>query len=297
MNTSKIPYLGFTLIELIMVMVITGILSAVVAVFLRTPVEQYVDVAQRAELTDIADTALRRIGRDLRLAVPNSIRVPVTTGATYIEFLPTKTGGRYRVNAIGGTGSCSAVAGNSNGDALSFEAADSCFEIMGQAITFAANDWLVVGSTQPEGNLPYNSTASGILRGYIGTTGAQTTVKLTALQLPASARLDSQRFDIISGDEQAVTYACNNLAGGVLDANGDGQGELRRYWVYGFNAAQVAPALLIGSTAMLADKLSDCSIDYNTVNQRNGLVTIRLRLSRAGESVSLYSEIHIINLP
>src|SRR6185503_18991127 len=66
---------GVTLIEMIMVIMITGILAAVSVVFLRGPVEGYVDVARRAELTDIADTALRRITRDLRTALPNSIRV------------------------------------------------------------------------------------------------------------------------------------------------------------------------------------------------------------------------------
>ena len=54
---------GFTLIEAIMVITITGILAAIVAVFIRTPVDGYIDSVARAELTDAADTALRRIAR------------------------------------------------------------------------------------------------------------------------------------------------------------------------------------------------------------------------------------------
>jgi MSHA biogenesis protein MshO len=38
---------GFTLVELVIVIVITGILSGMVAVFLRTPVQSYVDTAAR----------------------------------------------------------------------------------------------------------------------------------------------------------------------------------------------------------------------------------------------------------
>jgi len=42
---------GVTLIEMIVVIVITGIIGAAVAVFIRRPVESYVDAARRAELT------------------------------------------------------------------------------------------------------------------------------------------------------------------------------------------------------------------------------------------------------
>src|SRR5690606_28790817 len=84
---------GFTLVEAVIVIAISGIVAAVVAVFIRAPVESYLDLNTRAELTDIADTAVRRMARDVRLALPNSIRSP---GAQCFEYLATSTGGRYR---------------------------------------------------------------------------------------------------------------------------------------------------------------------------------------------------------
>ena len=87
---------GFTLIEMVVVIVITGIVAGMVAVFIKLPVQGYVDAARRAELTDIADTAVRRMTRDLRLAVPNSVRVRQVGAVFYLEFLETKTGGYYR---------------------------------------------------------------------------------------------------------------------------------------------------------------------------------------------------------
>ncbi|OQY73653.1 MAG: hypothetical protein B6D47_03380, partial [Rhodocyclaceae bacterium UTPRO2] len=39
---------GFTLIELVTAMVLTGILAAAAAVFLRVPIAGYFDVARRA---------------------------------------------------------------------------------------------------------------------------------------------------------------------------------------------------------------------------------------------------------
>ena len=53
--------------------------------------------ARRAALTDTADTAVRRMARDIRKALPNSIR---QTSDQCVEFIPTKTGGRYRVEEV-----------------------------------------------------------------------------------------------------------------------------------------------------------------------------------------------------
>lgn len=278
---------GFTLVELVMVIVITGIIGSIVAVFLKTPVDQYTEVAKRAEMTDIADTVLRRIARDIRTAVPNSIRLPNPADSSYIEFLPTRTGGRYRANATGGTGSCAA-----NGDELSFVGADSCFEIVGPAIVFAAGDHIVIGSTQIGGNPPYDSSAAGVLRAYTGATGSQIAVNITATQFPAFAQLPGQRFQIVPGGEKAVTYACENVGG-----TSNGTGTLKRYWNYGFNLSQNAPASLAGSSALLADYISDCKIAYDISNQRSGLVSIWLKITQDGESISLYKEIHVLNFP
>lgn len=59
---------GVTLIEMVIVISITAIIAGAVAVFIARPVEGYADATRRAELTDIADTALRRMTRDLRTA-------------------------------------------------------------------------------------------------------------------------------------------------------------------------------------------------------------------------------------
>jgi MSHA biogenesis protein MshO len=98
LSTSRHAGRGFTLIEAVMVIAITGILAAIVAIFIREPVEGYFDSVRRAGLTDIADTATRRISRDLHSALPNSIRTP---NASCFEFLPTVTGGRYRAELSG----------------------------------------------------------------------------------------------------------------------------------------------------------------------------------------------------
>lgn len=269
---------GFTLVEMIVVMVITGILGGIIAIFINGPVQGYVDSARRADMTDIADITMSRLARDIRTAVPNSVR-PAGANNTYIEFLPTRTGGRY----------CAAMPC----DPLDFTIADTSFDVIGTAILFIrgstddTSDQIVVAST-PTYNL-YDKT-NGARRPYIGATGTFTNVQILGVQFPLTAvAFPSHHFDVVPGDQQAVTYSCENL--GV--SNGDGTGTLRRYWNYGFNVPQAAPPLG-GSSALLADKISSCSFAYDATNQ---LVTITLGITRSNESVSLYQEIHVSNTP
>ncbi|MBU0689262.1 MAG: prepilin-type N-terminal cleavage/methylation domain-containing protein [Gammaproteobacteria bacterium] len=274
---------GFTLIEMIVVIVITGIIAGIVAIFIQAPVQGYVDSARRAELTDIADTAVRRMARDVRMAVPNSVVLSGCPAACAVEYLATKDGGRYRAGS-GGTG-----------NVLDFGVADGSFEIIGTGIDFTAGalpDFIVVGSSQSDAVPPYVQTAAGVLRQYSGAAGVQTIVNFTNTALPTWAELPSQRFDVVDGAQQAVTYACEGV--GPLDASGNGTGQLVRHWGYGFDHDySAAPE----SHAVLADRVSACNITYTVANQRFGLLTISLTLTSENESVSLYNEIHVNNAP
>ncbi|MFA6120271.1 MAG: prepilin-type N-terminal cleavage/methylation domain-containing protein [Sideroxydans sp.] len=282
---------GFTLVEMIIVIVITGIIGGIVAIFIQAPVQGYVDSARRAELTDIADTAVRRMARDVRTAVPNSVRIAACTPLC-VEFLPTRTGGRYR------------AAGSGAENILDFDVSDTSFDNLGPQITFVAGDQIVIGSTQSDGAPPYQdpTSATGIRRAVVAPFGVPVGVVSidSTVAFPGFSRLwdaspSSQRFDVVDGTQQAVTYACEGTLG-ALDANGDGQARLVRHWGYGFNPAQAAN-VVGGSSARLADKVSACNIEYAVPNQRFGLVGVRLTLTSGGESVTLYNEIHVSNAP
>lgn len=277
MRSSFNKQSGFTLVEMIIVIVITGIIGGIVAVFLKAPIQQYMDVARRAELTDIADTAVRRMARDIRTAVPNSVRVTGASPNFAVEFLPTKDGGRYRANTGG------------NNNILIFDTGGTTqFDIVGAGIPIVANtDYIVIGSTQSDGVPPYVETAAGILRKVTAMANSNTTITFASPVLPAFAELPSQRFDVVDGVQQAVTYTCE----GVGTANGNGTGRLMRYWSYGFTHTPGA------TKAILANKVSACEIIYDVPNQRFGLLAVRLTLTSGGESVSLYNEIHVNNAP
>lgn len=277
---------GFTLIEAIMVMVITGVLAGMVAVFITKPVQGYVDAVRRAELTDAADVALRRLTRDVRLALPNSLRT--TVGG--IEFIMTKSGGRYRDP---GDGSDCAIS-----NCLSFTTPGSTtFDILG---TSPANppaivngDFIVIynlgtGYAPADayaaiGNRTSVTMASGTP--YVATMAPN----VFAAQSPPLPSPNA-RFQVVGQNDKVVRYICN------------GDGTLTRYAGCNFTATStgctVPAALLAGSTT--AEPKASCTIDYtSTATGRNGLLYVELKLTDtpSGESVTLFQQIHVDNSP
>lgn len=270
---------GFTLIEAIMVIAITGILAGIVAVFISGPVGGYLDAARRAELTDQADVALRRITRDVRLALPNSLRVATAGGVNYIEFIMTASGGRYRFEDDGSTG----------GDFLSYTStADTSFDMLGPAPTppIAANDFIVIYNLGP-GNAPADAYTGGNRAQVqsVAGNGITLTANPFASQSPPLPS-PNNRFQVVPGSTRAVTYACPSATAG----------NLTRQWNYGFNAAQITPPAG-GSSATLAGNAT-CAVEYQTnATGRNGLLYITLTLTDGGESVGLFQQIHVDNAP
>lgn len=64
---------GFTLIELVIVIVLVGIIAAVVSPILGNQFSAYTDSSRRATLVQEAQTIMHRLEQDLYQAVPNSI--------------------------------------------------------------------------------------------------------------------------------------------------------------------------------------------------------------------------------
>ncbi len=271
---------GFTLIEMIMVTVITGIIAGIVAMFIRAPMQGYVDSARRAAMTDIADTALRRMSRDLRLALPNSIRINTLGGVYYVDFLSTSGGGRYRANGTG-TAFCA------GGDVLSFTAADPCFEILGPPIQFRTNDQVVVYNLGIPGADAYqgNAAATHVRRVYSGSVAAPVQfVSLTSVnRLPFES--PTQRFHVV---HEQVRYICNPTAE-----------TLTRYVLDGSAIATPSAAVPGVTGALLANHVTACRFEYdpNVVAQRTGVLTMQLTLTDSNESITLYNATHVSNEP
>lgn len=269
---------GVTLVEMIVSIVVMGILVALTSMFVRNQVTSYTDVAQRAELADQADTAVRRIMRDLQSAVPNTVR---GTG-TVIEFVPIRDAGRYR--AQGGT--TNGVAATNILDFTS--ATDGSFEVLGPGVTVVSGDQLVVENLGIAGANYY----AGDTRRALTSVGANlTTLNYTVggSQFPLNSGL--ARFQVAG---PPVTYAYEAATR-----------TLWRYSGYTIQSAQVTTIAgldgLGGVTkAALATDVDVASSSFSytaAALQRNAIVSVRLTLSRNGESVSLFQQANIYNEP
>lgn len=282
-----------------MVIVITGIIAAMVASFIRRPVESYFDTARRAELTDVADTAVRRISRDLRLSLPNSVRNPVDDSGQCIEFIPTKIGGRYR-----------AAAEAAGGNALDFTIIDGSFDMLWlntalpTASQIAVGDVVVVyndGGTsgdaysgnnaiQVSGLAPSAAIANSTTVTFVG---AGVALPFDGKKLPSES--PTNRFQVIPGATHVVSYGCN---GGVLTRS---TRVLTAAWAKPANCAAMAAG---AAPAILAQNVTACSLRYeqpgaSTGLSRFGIVSISLEMTQPGsnESVRLYSQAHLDNTP
>lgn len=289
---------GFTLVEMIVAITITAILSGIVVLFIKVPLDSYFDVSRRAELTDAADLAVRRATREVQGALPNSVRVTSVAGVTYLEFLAVRTGGRYRAQPSGGTLGCS-----SGNDTLEIGLVDSCFRTMGaipgRAGIVTGSDSVVVFNLGPGFTGANAYAAANLNRSVINATadgGASNEDRIEFDARTFQLASPSQRFFVISGP---VTYVCAPAAGG---------GTLARYWGYAIQEAQpndfTAAPLNGAANALLATGVTACTIIYDAsaAASRNGVVSISLTLTRTDpnnitESVSLFSQAHVVNSP
>lgn len=262
-----------------MVIVILGVIGAAVAVFMKRPIEAYFDAARRASIADVADTTVRRMARDIRKALPNSLRQsisPAVANSQCIEFITTKTGGRYRVEEL--------VPGD--GKSLNFSLADATFNMLGNnsllpsAEQIAANDFIVVYNLGITGSNAYAGDNTALVQAV--TPGAESKIDLNpGKQFPLTS--GSNRFHVIPAGEQVVSYVCSGS-------------QLRRT-VSTLAAASIASCPATGPA--IATNVAACSFVYNNADQRNGLVQLNLTFTdvNGSENLSLYHEVHVNNTP
>ncbi len=282
---------AFSLLELILVVVLLGVMAAGAGLLITTPIEAYNDQLRRQQLVDQAEMALRQIARDVRRALPNSIRV--NGAGLALEMVNTIDGARYRDENESGLGSDINI--------LEFTSGDTEFDFLGQlnfltSGVLPANQRMVIYNTAPT-NI-YSDAALNNNPGIISTTG------LTLSPSPTYANEDhitmgaAFRFTQQSPGQRAffvdgpISYICN-----------PGTNSLTRYDNYAYQLVQLttdaALAALGGvQNGPLVTKLSACNIDYQAgTASRGGIITLQITVTDSGESITLLHQVHVDNVP
>ena len=263
MNPSPQPQRGFTLMELIMVIVIAGVLGTMTVSFITKPMEGYMDLQRRAQLVDSAEMSMRMMARDIRRALPNSL----DASSGELRMINTATGGRYR-----------AQPDPTDSDKQPLQLPGGYrFHVVGPLTDFVpipASQWVVIYNITHEGS-EYNAYQPG-----------HNAVKLdefTSDHITTQSPFDitqgspSQRFYIV---DEVISYCC---AGGTL---------YRSTYPLGNSS----PACTSG--APVAAHVYLCEFDYaSSTATRAGLVSIELGLEKNNEAISLMHQVHVDNVP
>jgi MSHA biogenesis protein MshO len=86
---------GFTLVELVAVIVLLGVIGAATTQFIISGVGIYQDASRRDGLSQMGRFAVERVSREVRNALPGSIRVNISAGTQCLEFMPIKGASSY----------------------------------------------------------------------------------------------------------------------------------------------------------------------------------------------------------
>lgn len=265
---------GFTLIELVVTIVISGIVVGFMSLLMVAPVDAYLAHQQRTELNDSANEAMRLLSLDIRRALPRSVRYGSTGSVAALELLRTSQAIRYR----------SATPPSSPATELNL-AADQDFNVFGH-----------FNGVSPPGGLLGRRLIMGYAGGNYPTidtiTPPAATINIAtgsdedAVHVSASVNFPidspSKTLFVLDG---SVKYLCNTNAG---------VNTLTRYELYA-----MTPALVIGVPAgvpaqVVARDVTSCAFNSVAGDATHGdLVLVRLTISRNGETVQVMHQVSV----
>lgn len=278
LNLLRRRQAAFTLVELVMVIALAGVVAVMITTVMSRPLQGFVDQSRRAELVDLASTALNRMTRDIRLAVPNSVRV---AGSARLELLRSPGGGRYRASLIDGVRRDPPVCN-----------VDPCVvEALGPMIGIEDWDelnWMVIYNI---GGVSSGDNSWPPLNGSLSVISPQVSISYAAGNLSLSGSgIESFQFKYASPQhrfflaDKVVGYQCSG--GQIVRA--------------GFESLELPGGYDYSSATPVVDHV-DCANSGFTytpgTNIRSGLVTVKLTLSQDGETITLLQQVHVDNAP
>lgn len=295
---------GFTLVELIVVIILLGVLAAGSAFFIAQPFEIYQDTERRHELTENAELSIRRMSRDISRALPNSLRLYCTDSSgsesacndsdvtiSRLELINVVDIVRYRDESGEGF--------DVDDNILSFTGTDDSFNTLGTLNNFAdgnlpANHRLVIYNTS---NAIYADAEANSSNSII--TPDSTTISLTTVSPSTGSASDEHQIRLSAPHQFSLQSPTQRLF--VIDSTityicDESSGILIRYTGNDYKGSITSVNLANPSLTTLF--LSQCQFSYNPgSNSRSGLISIDLTFSLGNENVSLLHQVHVNNAP
>jgi len=272
---------GFTLIEVVVVIVLLGIVGTMTTSIISSSMEGYNNQARREHLQSTARLAIERIQREVRHALPNSICTLNAgscnnTGST-LYFMKVKDAGRYQDQS----GVYPSTIARAPLPIPSLGASTSFDVVSGINLNAAINDWIVVYNLN--NSSIYSTTnrrrqITGIATKDVdGIAGAD----IDVLQFASGTfpqHSPNRRFHIV--EPTATLFYCQ---GGNL-----------------FRATSnfATPDIPIeAQPPLLLENVTACSFTYDPGSQqRAGLLRVELTITDQGETIRITQEAHVYNV-
>ena len=290
---------AFTLVELVIVIALAGTVAVMVSAVMTRPLNSFVDQSRRAVLVDQAAGALSRMTRDVRLAIPNSVRVSADGQA--VELLLIHSAARYRPNRVGvdglrfsnaAAGSCASSTPGGRCDTV---------QVLDPSFDPAGARWLVVYNTgaQSAGNPVIGSNVwapanPGVIS-LTGTTFSSVAGAPANESLMALGSMPGGAFDFAFVSPQRRLYLAETVVGYRCQG-----GQLVRY-SYNQLLTTVPASPPAGAQVYPVAGSVNCAqsgFEYAPgTAQRAGLLSLSLSISQAGENLQLLQQVHVDNAP
>jgi MSHA biogenesis protein MshO len=268
---------GFTLVELVLVIVLLGIMAVGISGFIGLSTQTFVNVAQRDELVASARFAVERLNREVRNAVPNSLRVNSNATIQCLEFLPIVASSTYLDIPV------------------SPESASDQITI----IPFVNQNDSAYVLNNSDVVVAYPLNANEIYTNINDNNGKVFGLKaINTSVTPWVLTLDHSAGDIFDDDSpNQRLYIANKPVSYCVNNN-----NLRRYSNYAISATSYiepngASSTLMAENIATVSSASPAFVIQPATLQRNAQVQIRLDFTRDGESIVFANDIHLVNVP
>lgn len=267
---------GFTLIELIIVIVLLGIVGTFSFSYLGLSAKIFSDTVGRDQLLNQSRFAVERLSRELRNALPRSVRV----NGLCIEFVPIITSSSYvQIPRLGASASKSFIAVT--------PVVEHNQSILNQSLfVYATTAELIYGNNSPR---PRRKTIADIQTSTDNSGLSEFTFTDTEASFPTGS--PARRFFIT---EQPVSWCVSDT------------GNLERFEQYGFFPTQQNHNELVNlvSSQTMAQQLYNNSsqVPFSVLSptlQRNSLVQLDFRFGRDNDSepLRIQHEVFVPNVP
>ncbi|MDN3640174.1 prepilin-type N-terminal cleavage/methylation domain-containing protein [Simiduia curdlanivorans] len=256
---------GFTLIELVVVLVVFGIIAAMGSSFVVTSITAYNQAAERNKLVERSRAVVERISRQLRIALPYSLRV--SASGNCIEFMQLTGGANYE----------GILPDSSNGAAATSSILVSAFEL-----SLGAGVHLAVGAMHA--SEIYTTSAIASRATIASLAGA-----------PISQINLSQPHTFLRNSINSRAYVMDSPERFCVSA-----GQMLHYSNYGLDTGTLGDSAPMGDSAVMSDDVSAIAPVFSlspATESRNTLVAIQFALSRQGETMNIQHQVQVRNVP